>query len=87
MSKLQYIPGQEVVVPGYGVGRVMLAKPHFGICVKTYADGVERDYAPENVKPWPEVQTWYCGCGHTNGVNLARCAACTRDPSGRLPNE
>ena len=30
--------------------------------------------------------TWYCGCGHFNGYNLATCAACTRPPGG-LPGE
>ena len=29
--------------------------------------------------------TWYCGCGHTNGVNLAVCAACGRTPNGEHP--
>ena len=24
--------------------------------------------------------TWYCGCGHMNGANLAICAACNRRP-------
>lgn len=24
--------------------------------------------------------SWTCGCGHTNGINLARCATCTRKP-------
>lgn len=24
--------------------------------------------------------TWTCGCGHTNGCNLATCAACGRKP-------
>lgn len=26
--------------------------------------------------------TWQCGCDHSNGFNLATCAACGRDPSG-----
>lgn len=25
---------------------------------------------------------WPCGCGHRNGLNLAFCAACGRDPRG-----
>lgn len=25
---------------------------------------------------------WSCGCGHTNGINLAVCAACERKPNG-----
>lgn len=28
---------------------------------------------------------WYCGCGHTNGANLAHCAACGRNPNGEHP--
>ena len=31
-----------------------------------------------------ETTTWYCGCGHTNGCNLAICATCGRDPKGEL---
>jgi hypothetical protein len=30
--------------------------------------------------------TWYCGCGHYNGFNLATCAACSRPPGG-FPEE
>lgn len=26
------------------------------------------------------ANTWLCGCGHTNGVNLATCAQCGRKP-------
>ena len=25
-------------------------------------------------------QTWTCGCGHTNGAELAICAQCKRKP-------
>lgn len=34
-----------------------------------------------------ESARWECGCGHVNGINLARCAVCTRDPAGRKPGE
>ena len=27
--------------------------------------------------------TWYCGCGHYNGFNLATCAACGRRPGAK----
>lgn len=30
-------------------------------------------------------QGWPCGCGHTNGINLAVCAACGRKPNGEHP--
>lgn len=30
---------------------------------------------------------WTCGCGHTNGINLAWCAACFRMPNGRHKDE
>ncbi len=33
--------------------------------------------AQERIKQL-ESQGWYCGCGHTNGINLAVCAACGR---------
>lgn len=28
---------------------------------------------------------WLCGCDHTNGINLALCAACGRKPNGERP--
>ena len=31
------------------------------------------------------LPAWYCGCGHTNGCNLAVCAACGRTPNGDHP--
>ena len=35
----------------------------------------------------PSFPHWICGCGHTNGCNLARCAMCDRDPRGRDRSE
>jgi hypothetical protein len=32
-------------------------------------------------------QTWLCGCGHTNGVNLEWCAMCYRRPNGKHKDE
>jgi hypothetical protein len=29
------------------------------------------------------AQTWECGCGHINGVNLSVCAVCARRPYER----
>ena len=29
-------------------------------------------------------QSWQCGCGHTNGVNLATCAMCNRSPASAM---
>lgn len=29
--------------------------------------------------------TWTCGCGWRNGVNLATCATCGRNPGGDNP--
>ena len=28
----------------------------------------------------PQAALWVCGCGWTNGANLATCAQCTRTP-------
>lgn len=42
---------------------------------------------------WTSVQTlqaifreadWTCGCGQTNGVNLATCAVCERPRRGQI---
>ena len=38
--------------------------------------------SPTKASPQEPVNTWYCGCGHTNGCNLATCAACSRPPGG-----
>lgn len=32
--------------------------------------------------PAEPATTWWCGCDHTNGANLAICAACGRPPGG-----
>lgn len=51
------IPGQEAIV-FYGLGRVTRYADDFPrqfIAVKTYADNVEREYAPHNVELVPPI--------------------------------
>lgn len=31
-----------------------------------------------------EADRWTCGCGQTNGVNLATCAVCERPRRGQI---
>lgn len=66
---MNFILGQEVVVAIHGVGRVMGIRAHSGLKIKTHADGVTRDYAAENVKPWPLIVCSRChqSLGHLEG--------------------
>jgi hypothetical protein len=34
-----------------------------------------------------DVGHWECGCGHTNGANLATCAVCKRSASSLMSCE
>ena len=53
--------GQEAIVPKYGLGRVISFEDEFPkqtITVKTYADGIQRTYAFNNVEliPFPRAK-------------------------------
>jgi hypothetical protein len=36
-----------------------------------------------NIQVLLEMNTWTCGCGHTNGSALAVCSVCGRKPGAR----
>lgn len=83
------ILGQEAVCPD-GLGRVKSYVDNFPtqyIEVETYVNNRGCHWAPHNVTLIPPggFPTWYCGCGHTNGANLAVCATCGRMPNGEHP--
>lgn len=86
--------------PKYTGQRTPRTKVHCAPCwmlhrVRNYVEQMSKKFTIQHaamydarvrdvVDPKMVCTEWHCGCGHTNGSNLAVCAACGRKPGSKV---